>query len=542
MKTKLLWKRIAIFFGILLIGGLPVSAQTISVDFTNMNPHIGQKLEARLMDKKNLQEVDRTMISSITSATFSVTLDGVVGGSYWIEFYADLNGNGVYDAPPVDHAWRVNADVILTGTNNVPFAHNTSFDEIGWKHELTLAFSDMGPHLGQMLEARLLNVNQNMKEVSRQNITSISATSFNLTFPGITVGNSYYLDFYADLNGNGVYDVPPTDHAWRMVLNDLMGDSMVSFSHNTNFTDIDWKYLLTIDLMSMTPHLNQRLELRVVNSENETEIGRIARTIDLVDLNVLMPGVEAGVEYTVDFYADLNGNGLYDAPPSDHAWRESTTSLTGNTTISFTHNVNFTDVDWVYLLSFYAEGMTPHLGQLFEIRLVDTITDLEVGRVSMNSIQTVDFMIQVPGLEIGEAYKVDYYADLNGNELYDMPPTDHAWRDIITDITGDTSLIFEHNTGFTDIMWPDIGIIENQKAGFIVYPNPFRHSIFVMNENTKVISIEMYNALGQRVNVYKNDLEDNTIEIGNLGKLPVGIYLLKLSDQNNSTIFRIVKN
>jgi hypothetical protein len=49
---------------------------------------------------------------------------------------------------------------------------------------------------------------------------------------------SYQIDFYADHNQNGSYDAPPTDHAWRITVNDLVGDSVVTFTHNTDFTDI----------------------------------------------------------------------------------------------------------------------------------------------------------------------------------------------------------------------------------------------------------------------------------------------------------------
>jgi len=37
-----------------------------------------------------------------------------------------------------------------------------------------------------------------------------------------------------------MYDAPNTDHAWRMELNDVMGDTTLNFTHNTSFTDINW--------------------------------------------------------------------------------------------------------------------------------------------------------------------------------------------------------------------------------------------------------------------------------------------------------------
>ena len=49
---------------------------------------------------------------------------------------------------------------------------------------------------------------------------------------------SYYVDFYSDHNRNGQYDAPPADHAWRISLSDVAGDTVVNFAHNTNFTNI----------------------------------------------------------------------------------------------------------------------------------------------------------------------------------------------------------------------------------------------------------------------------------------------------------------
>jgi hypothetical protein len=40
------------------------------------------------------------------------------------------------------------------------------------------------------------------------------------------------------LNGNGTYDAPPADHAWRIEIETVNGDTTVPFLHNTDFTDI----------------------------------------------------------------------------------------------------------------------------------------------------------------------------------------------------------------------------------------------------------------------------------------------------------------
>ncbi len=56
------------------------------------------------------------------------------------------------------------------------------------------------------------------------------------------LGGSYDIDFYADFNGNGQYDAPGTDHAWRLSYDYAGGYASIDFSHNVTFTDIAWPY------------------------------------------------------------------------------------------------------------------------------------------------------------------------------------------------------------------------------------------------------------------------------------------------------------
>ena len=77
-------------------------------------------------------------------------------------------------------------------------------------------------------------------------------------------------------------------------------------------------------------------------------------------------------------------------------------------------------------LTVHFTGMTPHVGQDFHLAVIDTSNWMEVARV--DTVASEDFMIMVPGLETGMSYYVDFWADFNGNGMYDAPPADHAWR------------------------------------------------------------------------------------------------------------------
>jgi hypothetical protein len=319
--------------------------ENVTINFTNMSPHINQNLYLRIVDKSTLKESDRTFVL-ISSASFSVTLPAVdVGGSYFVDFFADVNSNAKYDAPPTDHAWRINLNN-AAGNDTLNFTHNTSFTDIKWQNILTVNFSGMTPHIGQMLEIKLENSTLE-KEIGRIKIPAIASASFPVQIIGLIEPGDYSIEFYVDLNGNGIYDAPPTDHAWKIGFNYTGGNAEVNFAHNATFSDIQWKYLLTVNFTAMTPHVGQQFELRLVKVENQEEAGRVTLPAILVpNFTVYVPGFDLNKDYNIDFYADLNGNGSYNVPPVDHAWRLNFNSSTGDFLSNFSHNANFTDIQW----------------------------------------------------------------------------------------------------------------------------------------------------------------------------------------------------
>jgi hypothetical protein len=233
----------------------------------------------------------------------------------------------------------------------------------------------------------------------------------------------------------------------------------------------------------MGPHLNQNLYLRVVDKGTMKETGRIIQQITTADFDVVIDAVTAGRSYFNDFFSDHNSNGLYDVPPVDHAWRLELNNAVGGDELNFAHNTNFTDINWKYLLTVNLFLMTPHLGELFELRVVRQDNQVEIGRVSVPAVLVPDFTVYIPQFELNQGYNIDFYTDHNGNGIYDAPPTDHAWRLSFNSSTGDFVQDFTHNTNFTDIQWPNpSGVNENEFSDlndyqlFQNYHNPFNLS------------------------------------------------------------------
>jgi len=112
--------------------GVLGSAATVDVLFEDMSPHLGQRFEVRLMDDGTGMMVARTLLGEIESDSFTLVFDNLSEGrSYRLEFAADANGNGFYDAPPADHAWRIFLPEISDGLQ-VGFRHSGPFDDLGW--------------------------------------------------------------------------------------------------------------------------------------------------------------------------------------------------------------------------------------------------------------------------------------------------------------------------------------------------------------------------------------------------------------------------
>lgn len=102
---------------------------------------------------------------------------------------------------------------------------------------LTINFTGMTPHVGQMLTLYVRELPSG-KTLDTLVVDAIENADFSLQSYVIQSGTSYVLDFYADHNENGMYDAPPTDHAWRVETGEAIGNLVVEFTHNTNFTDI----------------------------------------------------------------------------------------------------------------------------------------------------------------------------------------------------------------------------------------------------------------------------------------------------------------
>lgn len=284
---------------------------------------------------------------------------------------------------PGKYDYRCDPHFGLGMTGKIEVMDNEMNDDTT-KYMLTVNFTNMNPHVGQMLYLSVVDINSG-KEIERT--TEDINVNFSMQVSGIEKNHSYKVDFFADHNGNGMYDAPPTDHAWRMELNNATGDTTLMFTHNTGFTDINWKNRLTVHFMGMNPHVGQNLNLKVYDKNSGIVVQEVDTTVT-VDFMIYVYGIENGMAYNVDFYVDHNMNGMYDAPPADHAWRLELNNVIRDTTLMFTHNINFTDI-----------RATTSINQFTEYRVkiypnpADDIVTIETSGINLANLQVIMYDI-----------------------------------------------------------------------------------------------------------------------------------------------------
>jgi hypothetical protein len=208
----------------------------------------------------------------------------------------------------------------------------------------------MTPHVNSLMEFRIVSNDNTL--VALGVLDPLPSATATFAFPESTPdGSDFRLDFWADANDNRMYDSPPPDdHQWRETI-PASDPAVISFTHNTDFTDISMPAVqdgldFTFNASGMTPELNNPLELRVIDADSKQLVGRyVLGSISGATFSLELAGIiQSGHSYQVDFFTDENGNGDYDAPPTDHAWRVMQDATAGGLTVAFAYSTSYTDV------------------------------------------------------------------------------------------------------------------------------------------------------------------------------------------------------
>jgi len=210
---------------------------------------------------------------------------------------------------------------------------------------------------------------------------------------------------------------------------------------------------LSIVFAEMAPFLGLPLEVRVIDKSTGQEAGRNRQSITAAVFQLKLGVLETGQSYQVDLFIDASGNGLYDPPPADAAWRLQVDKVDGFTNLLFTPDAAMTDIGWVFGLNVQFSGMDAFDDKLLELRVIDRYTHNEVGRARLEFIKKAEFRLTLPVLSYGRDYQLDIYADANSDGLYQAPPADRAWRIGLPPVAGNATVQFTPDLPESDIGW-----------------------------------------------------------------------------------------
>lgn len=187
-------------------------------------------------------------------------------------------------------------------------------------------------------------------------------------------------------------------------------------------------------------------------------------------------------------------------------------------------------------------GMGSYTNEYFELKVIDADNGALLHQETVSSIASADFEFVLMHLLTSEGnYNLDFWVDVNRNNSYDAPPTDHAWRVQLNGIIDNVPSSFTSNTNYTDIggtvAVDDVVELPTIAQLYTNYPNPFNPSTTIrvdLNQD-QFVSLDIYNVRGEHVsNLISGDQLagqyslhwDATDSFGEV--LPAGVYIYTL--------------
>jgi hypothetical protein len=536
----------------LVLSGIPFvswAQDTLNINFSGMDTLNDNNLYLSVYDVINETEVGRAYLVGSDDST--VAVEGITaGGTFNLDFFIDKNKNDRYDAPPDDQAWRVVLDSLAGGDTTITiWLNDTVYTDIDWENRLRLDFSQMDTIAGQNLYLSLRNQDGD-REIVMDSVEHVTS-AFTYDFFDVYPDSSYQVVFFADQNDNYLYDT--TDKAWLIYLDHIKGDTVVPFTYNTDFANnIVWfvdstgnnndeLYKVTLNLTNMTPHVGQMLSFYVEGMESDAVTDSLSMIIDTANFTVEFDSLMNSADYNLDFYADMNGNGSYDAPPTDHAWRIVLNDIQGDTTINFVHNTDFTDIfgdttavdTGNYSVTVMFTGYTSNVGQNFTVYLKNPDSNQIVDSLTIAPLDTADFTVVFDSVMTDSDYNIDFFVDANSNGSLDAPPDDQSWRILLVDVDADTTINFVYDTNYTDITVVVTGVDEvGSENGFFAYPNPVKDEL-TLNMVKGATGLSIYTVTGALILQQNLTPADRIVKL-NVSHLKPGLYLLRL---NNGSTF-----
>ena len=195
------------------------------------------------------------------------------------------------------------------------------------------------------------------------------------------------------------------------------------------------------------------------------------------------------------------------------------------------------DDDHKHVLTIQFSGMNLHNNQKLYLVVYEKDSGKEVERKTEDISEV--FAVTISGIEKDHSYNIDFFADHNGNNIYDAPPADHAWRLELNNVAGDTTLNFSHNPNFTDIQMTT-GITNIESIAYNMYPNPAADKVTLeLEPGIENVSVSVFDLTGKMHQLIQHKT-DPGVEI-DVTPLKQSIYFIQLNRNNSLQTFKLIK-
>lgn len=141
------------------------------------------------------------------------------------------------------------------------------------KRDVRVILLDMDPHIGQFVDVQIVRPpepdSSDASIQARAVFDGLPSNCVELFWPLGAALSATRVDFYADLNGDGMLSPPGDDHLWRRELDD---DGEFRFIHDIEFDDIgadpadEIGFDLDLELTGLDAHNGQTLVVAVLRS------------------------------------------------------------------------------------------------------------------------------------------------------------------------------------------------------------------------------------------------------------------------------------
>lgn len=208
-------------------------------------------------------------------------------------------------------------------------------------------------------------------------------------------------------------------------------------------------------LSGMNINVGHVLHINVIASDERLKSRAIIEPLRAAADTIVLAQAAPFGGHRIDMFADVNASGSYESPPNDHSWR---LNVPSNGVVTFVRNNNFIDIDDSALIRpgnlfrLDLTGFEQHVGDRFEVHVIDTSNGRTVGLYRIDGLNSGSRSIMIDGVIVdGVGYQVDFYTDVNGNNRYDPPPIDNAWRITFPGSPTGLSIAFPLDSNYTDI-------------------------------------------------------------------------------------------